>query len=146
MSKCYTWEYLLEVKPYDKAVDVLEAFFASYPGGDYTCERRETYRLQFRRGEWKKGMFGLADYLVPAALQKGRFERWPIVVYVLVRPGPEVFLVTIRYELHLPRSVPKLIPSVQASVDRYCRKELNDLAAYLAECTGMAEKPPIKGQ
>ncbi len=143
LYKVYTWEYRLEAKPYDKIVDVLEAFFASYPGGDYTCERRETYRLNFRRGEWKKGLFGLADYLVPAALQKGVFARWPLIVYVLVRPAPELFLVTVRYELHLPRSVPKLIDRVQATVDQYCRKELDDLAAYLAECTGSKELPRI---
>jgi hypothetical protein len=139
----YTWEYRLEVAPYDKIVDVLEAFFASYPGGDYTCERRETYRLQFRRGEWKKGLFGLADYLVPAALSKGRFERWPLVLYVLVRPGPQTFLVTVRYEVHLPRSVSKLIPEVQTTVNQYCRQELDDLASYLVECTGMKDRPQI---
>lgn len=139
----YTWEYRLEVAPYDKIVDVLEAFFASYPQGDYTCERRETYRLKFRRGEWKKGMFGLADYLVPASLPKSQFNRWPVVLYVLVRPGPDVFVVTARYEVHLPRSVPKLIADVQSSVNQYCRKELDDLAGYLVECTGMKEKAQI---
>ena len=36
MNKSYTWEYQIEVAPYDKLMEVLEAFFASYPGGDYT--------------------------------------------------------------------------------------------------------------
>ncbi len=142
----YTWEYRLQVAPYDKIVDVLEAFFASYPQGDYTCERRETYRLEFRRGEWKKGMFGLADYLVPANLPKGRFHRWPVLLYILVRPSPEAFLVTARFELHLPRSIPKLIAEVQTTVDQYCRQELDDLAAYLVECTGAQDKPRILDQ
>ncbi len=142
MNKAYTWEYRLEVKPYDKIVDVLEAFFASYPGGDYTCERRETYRLQFRRGEWKKSLFGLG-ILVPALLPKGQFNRWPVIVFVLVRPAPESFLVTVRYELHLPRSVPRLIPEVQESVNQYCLKEMEDLSTYLAECTGMGQKPAV---
>lgn len=145
-NKAYNWEYRLELKPYDKIVDVLEAFFASYPAGDYTCERRETYRLQFRRGEWKKGMLGLGNYFVPAALPKGQFNRWPVMVYVLVRPSPESFLVTVRYELFLPRSVPLLIPEVQASVNQHCLKELDDLAAYLAECTAMDQKPAVHEQ
>jgi hypothetical protein len=144
-SRAYIWEYRLEVKPYDKIVDVLEAFFASYPGGDYTCERRETYRLQFRRGEWKRSFFGLGS-LAPAGLPKGQFNRWPVVVYVLVRPSPEIFLATVRYELHLPRSVPRLIDEVQDSVNRHCLKELNDLADYLTECTGMAAKPRVVEQ
>lgn len=143
MQNVYTWEYRLEIKPYERIVDVLEAFFASYPGGDYTCERRETYRLRFRRGEWKKSWWGLGDHLVPASLPKGYFAGWPIVLYVLVRPGPQTFLVTCRYELHLPRSVPRLIDDVQASVDQHCRKELDDLAAYLVECTDMDRQPPI---
>ncbi|HOQ84393.1 MAG TPA: hypothetical protein PLQ89_01630 [Phycisphaerae bacterium] len=143
--RAYTWEYRVEVKPYDKIVDVLEAFFASYPAGDYTCERRETYRLQFRRGEWRKSLFGLGN-LVPAALPKGAFNRWPVIVYVLVRPSPETFLVTIRYEVHLPRSIPMLIPEVQDSVNQHCLKELDDLATYLAECTGMPHKPAVKTQ
>lgn len=142
MHKVYTWEYRLEVAPYDKIVDVLEAFFASYPAGDYTCERRETYRLQFRRGEWRKSWLGLGG-LVPAGLAKGQFNRWPLIVYVLVRPSPELFLVTVRYELHLPGAVPLLIPEVQASVNRHCMKELDDLAAYLAECTGMTARPRV---
>lgn len=142
MSKVYTWEYRLDAKPYDKIVDVLEAFFASYPGGDYTCERRETYRLQFRRGEWKRSWFGLGG-LAPAGLAKGQFNRWPLIVYVLVRPSPEVFLVTVRYELHLPGAVPLLIPDVQTSVDRHCRKELEDLSGYLAECAGAGQRPTV---
>ncbi|MBI4578445.1 MAG: hypothetical protein HY718_02010 [Planctomycetes bacterium] len=142
MRKVYTWEYRLEVTPYDKLVDVLEAFFASYPGGDYTCERRETYRLQFRRGEWKKGLLGLGD-LVPDRLAKGQFNRWPVLLQVLVRPSPATFLVTARYELHLPKSVPSLVAEVQASVNQHCRHELEDLAAYLAECIGTSEKPAV---
>ncbi len=145
MHRCYTWEYRLDVTPYDKIVDVLEAFFASYPGGDYTCERRETYRLQFRRGEWKKSLFGLG-ILVPHLLPKGQFNRWPIIVHVLVRPSPTTFLVTVRYELHLPKSVPTLIPEVQATVNQYCRRELDDLADYLAECMGTKEKPVVKDE
>lgn len=142
MRKVYTWEYRLEVKPYDKIVDVLEAFFASYPGGDYTCERRETYRLQFRRGDWRKSWMGLGG-LVPATLPKGQFNRWPVIVYVLVRPSPDLFLVTVRYELHLPGSVPLLIPEVQDSVNQHCLKELDDLASYLADCTRMPERPRV---
>jgi hypothetical protein len=142
MATCYTWEYRLECRPYDKLVDVLEAFFASYPGGDYTCERRETYRLQFRRGEWKRSLLGFGD-LVPDRLVKGQFNRWPLLVYVLVRPSPTRFLITARYELHVPKSLRTLVPEVQASVNQYCRRELEDLADYLAECAGMPERPLI---
>lgn len=142
MSKVYTWEYRIKVPPYERIVDVLEAFFASYPAGDYTCEKRETYRLRFRRGQWRRRLLGMGE-LVPDALAKGRFERWPIVLYVLVRPSPETFLITVRYELHLPKSVPTLISEVQSSVNEHCLKELRDLAAYLAECIQLDEAPAI---
>ncbi len=142
MDRCYTWEYRIEVPPYERLVDVLEAFFASYAGGDYTCEKRESYRLAFRRGAWKKSIFGIGG-LVPDALPKGQFNKWPVLVYALVRPSPANFLATIRYELHLPRAVPGLIPEVRASVDQYCRRELADLAAYLAECIKLPAPPPV---
>ena len=143
MQACYMWEYHLKCRPYDKIVDVLEAFFASYPAGDYTCERRETYRLRFRRGEWKKSLLGLGP-LRPRRLAKGQFNRWPLIVYVLVRPSPSRFLVTVRYELHVPGSMPELIPELQSSVSAHCRRELEDLSAYLAECMGTHDKPAIK--
>jgi hypothetical protein len=142
MNHCYTWEYHVTCPPYDKIVDVIEAFFASYPGGDYTCERRETYRLQFRRGEWKKSLFGMGE-LAPHRMPKGQFNRWPFIVYALVRPSPSTFLITVRYELYLPKSMPKLIPELQSTVNAYCRRELEDLAAYLAECMGTTQKPVI---
>lgn len=145
MSKhsCFTWEYRIATAPYERIVDVVEAFFASYPGGDYTCERRETYRLQFRRGMWKKSLFGMGD-LVPDQMPKGQFNRWPVMVSALVRPSPESFLLTVRYEVHLPRSIPTLIPEVQASVSQHCLKELGDLAVYLAECVGMPAPPEVQ--
>ena len=142
MHKSYTWEYRIEVLPYDKIVEVLEAFFASYPGGDYACEQRERYKLRFRRGQWRKSLMGLGE-LVPDRLVKGQFSRWPILVHVMVRPSPEVFTITVRYELYLPKSVPALIPTVQSSVDEHARQELTDLAAYLAECMGLDDQPTV---
>jgi len=141
--RSYTWEYQLQVPPYDKLLEVLEAFFASYPGGDYSCERRERFRLEFRRGAWKKSLFGVGP-LVPERLARGQFSRWPVIVRVLARPAPDSFTVTMRYELHLPKSVPSLVPEVQSSVDLYIRRELDDLARYLAECVGLDEPPTVK--
>jgi len=142
-AKCYTWEYRIELPPYDKIVEVLEAFFASYPGGDYTCEQRERYRLLFRRGLWRKSLLGLGE-LVPHRLVKGQLSQWPTIARVLVRPSPETFVITVRYELYLPKSVPALVSTVQSSVDQHLRKELADLAAYLAECIGLDEPPDIQ--
>lgn len=142
MAKRYLWEFRIQIPPYDKLMDVLEAFFASYPGGDYTCERRERYRLEFRRGLWKKSLLGLGQ-LVPDRLVKGRFSQWPTIVQVLARPSPGTYAITIRYEVHLPRSVPALATSVQRSVGQHARKELEDLAHYLADCAGLDEKPEV---
>ena len=142
MHRSYAWEYRIEIPPYDKVVDVLEAFFASYPQGDYTCERREQFRLEFRRGLWKKSYLGFGQ-LVPERLVKGQFNRWPILVRVLARPSPSVFTITVRYEVHLPKSVPSLTPEVQSSVNLYARKELDDLTAYLAECADLDKRPTV---
>ena len=142
MQASYTWEYRLELSPYDKIIEVLEAFFASYPNGDYACEARERYKLRFRRGLWRKSLLGLGE-LVPDRLVKGQFNQWPVIVRVLVRPSPETFLVTVRYELHLPRKVPALVEDVQTSVEQHVRQELADLAAYLAECIGIDTPPDI---
>ncbi len=145
MHKSYTWEYRLDTPPYDKIVEVLEAFFASYPGGDYTCELRERYKLRFRRGQWRKSLMGLGE-LVPDRLVKGQFNHWPIILSVLVRPSPETFIITVRYELYLPKSVPALIPAVQSSVDQHALQELAELAAYLAECMGLDNPPAVVAQ
>ena len=142
MHKSYIWNYRIDVPPYDKLLEVLEAFFSSYPGGDYTCEKRERFKLFFRRGLWKKSLFGLGE-MVPDRLVPGRFNSWPLVVRVLVRPAPSVFSIAIHYELHLPKSVPALIGEVQTSVDQHAQKELTDLTAYLAECIGLTEQPAV---
>lgn len=142
MSPNYTWTYRIDVPPYEKLVDVLEAFYASYPGGDYNCEHRDRYKLQFRRGKWRRSLMGLGQ-LMPDFLAKGRFNLWPIVVRVLLRPSPEVFTTTIFYDLYLPRDIRSLSDEVQLSVDQHVRKELADLCAYLAECIGMPEPPTV---
>ncbi len=140
MSKSYKWPYRIDVPPYDKIVAVLEAFFSAYPKGDYTCTTRERYKLEFRRGLWKRAYVVLGPY-VPDRLVPGRFEHWPVIVRVLVRPSPEKYAVHIEYQVHLPSNVPELKPEVQTSVDQHARVELEELAAYLAECVGM-ERPP----
>lgn len=142
MTKSYTWEYRIDVPPYDKLMEVLEAFFASYPGGDYSCERRERYRLQFRRGLWRKSWMGFGD-LVPDRLVKGQFNRWPVIVLVLARPSPELYTITVRYEVHLPKAMQSLPEKVQSSVNLYARQELDDLCAYLAQCAEWDEKPEV---
>lgn len=143
MNTCYTWEYQLEVPPYEKIIEVVEAFFASYPGGDYDCQQRQRYRLTFRRGCWRRSMLGLGDW-VPDRLVKGQFNQWPIIVGVLIRPSPQSFLLTIRYELYPPKKTPDLGPNLQASVDLHIRQELEDLADYLAECIELDASPAVK--
>ncbi len=139
-ASVYTWDYRLEIAPYDRIMSVLEAFYASYPGGDYTSEHREKYKQGFRRGAWKRAWWGLGDW-VPERLVKGEFALWPVRVRVLVRPSPKAYTIAVRYEVHLPGGVKSLSEEVQASVDEYVRKELGDLATYLGECT---EQPPPK--
>jgi len=139
----YTWEYRIAVPPYDRLIEVLEAFFSSYAGGDYTCELRERYRLEFRRGLWRRSLLGLGAQ-VPDRLIRGQFKRWPIMVRVLARPSPSAFMTTVRYEVHLPKAMPTLPADVQSSVDLHIRKELNDLTAYLAECIGLDEPPAFE--
>ena|SRR5687767_5127559 len=141
LYQCYTWNYQIEVPPYEKLMSVLEAFFASYPKGEYACEERETYKLSLRRGAWKR-MLGLGPF-VPARLVPGEFAQWPIVVRVLSRPSPEMFLITIRYELYLPRAIKTLDAKVQKSFDQHARLELADLTEYLAQCIGLSERPLI---
>lgn len=142
MSKVYHWEHHIETKPYDKLVEVLEAFFASYPKGDYSIELRERYKLRFRRGSWRKSYMGLGD-LVPDKLVKGEFQQWPIRVHVLARPSPESYSVTVRYELHLPKGMRGLAPELQSSVARHIDQELSELAQYLAECAGWDAAPEV---
>lgn len=140
--KSYTWSYRIEVPPYERLIALIEAFFASYPAGDYFCEERETYKRAFRRGQWRKSLLGLGPY-VPDRLVPGDFAQWPILVRALVRPSPQAFTATVRYEVHLPRGVSSLHPETQASVDQYARKELADLAAYLAECIPLENPPEV---
>jgi len=142
MNKSYIWNYRIDVPPYDKLLEVSEAFFCSYPGGDYNCEQRERYKLFFRRGMWKKSLLGMGNW-VPEQLVPGHFTAWPVLVRLLVRPSPKTFSITIHYEVHLPGSVPALSDEVQTSVDQHIQKELDDLAGYLVECIGLDRKPVI---
>ncbi len=145
MDKVYAWEYRIDMPPYDKVVAVVEAFFCSYPAGDYACEQREQYKLRFRRGQWKRTLLGLGRW-VPQGLAKGRFTEWPIIVHVFARPSPQSYRLVLRYELHVPRTLPELPPEVQSSVDQHIRGELDQLAAYLAECAGAASPPAVVPQ
>lgn len=145
MHKVYAWEYRIEMPPYDKVVEVVEAFFCSYPGGDYSCEHREPYKLRFRRGQWRRALLSLGRW-VPRGLVKGRFDQWPIVLNLLARPSPRSYRLVLRYELHLPGSMPELRPEVQSSVDQHIRHELEDLSAYLAECAGLPAPPAVAAQ
>jgi len=142
MGKTYTWEYRIDLSPYDKLVGVVEAFFCTYPAGDYTCEHREAYKLRFRRGAWRRSLLGLGRW-VPVALVKGQFNQWPLVVHALIRPSPQTYRVMVRYELSLPDSVRELQPEVQASVAQHVRQELEELSAYLAECAGQSSPPDV---
>jgi hypothetical protein len=142
-TKSYTWSYRIDVAPYDRIMSVLEAFFASYPKGDYQLEHKESYKLIFRRGMWKKSMFGLGD-LVPDRLIPGEFNQWPLIVRILARPSPEVYTITIDYQLYLPKDVPALKPEIQTSVDQHIHVELKELAEYLAQCIGMDQTPQIQ--
>jgi hypothetical protein len=144
LYQSYTWTYQLQVPPYEKLMAVLEAFFASYPRGDYACEVRDTYKLEFRRGQWKR-LLGFGP-LAPARLTPGEFEQWPILLRVLTRPSPEAFLITVRYELHLPRAIKALHPQVQASFSQHAMRELADLAEYLAQCIQMPDLPRIEAK
>lgn len=143
MTTSYTWNYEIAMPPYDKLVEVTEAFFASYPGGDYRCEVRDRYRLEFRRGLWRRSLMGFGQW-VPDRLVKGQFNQWPLLVRVLARPAPDVYSLTIRYELHLPRSVPSLGPNLQASVVLHVEHELSELAIYLARCAELPEPPEVR--
>jgi hypothetical protein len=142
LYQSYTWSYSLTVPPYERLLAVLEAFFASYPGGDYDVDERDRYKLTFRRGLWKKSLLGLGPR-VPERLVPGEFTQWPVIVRVLVRPAPEVFTITVRYEVHLPRAVKSLKPETQAAVHQYALKELGELAAYLAQCLPLAAPPEV---
>jgi hypothetical protein len=142
LYQSYTWSYSLAVPPYDRLLAVLEAFFASYPGGDYNVDERDKYKLAFRRGLWKRSLLGLGPQ-VPDRLVPREFAQWPVIVRVLVRPAPEVFTITIRYEVHLPRSVKTLKPETQAAVHLHAMQELADLAAYLAQCLPLATPPEV---
>jgi len=145
MNKSYIWNYRIDVPPYDKLLEVLEAFFSSYPGGDYACEKRERFKLLFRRGLWRKSLFVLGE-LVPDRLVPGQFSSWPLIVRVLVRPSPSIFSIAVHYQLYLPKSICELVQEVQTSVDQHAQKELTDLSAYLAECIGLPDRPAVISQ
>lgn len=141
LYQCYLWNYRIDVPPMERLLSLVDAFFSSYPQGEFTRESREEYKLSFRRGMWKR-LAGLGP-MVPARLVAGEFTQWPILVHVLARPSPERFQIAVRYELYLPRQVKSLVPEVQSSVHQHIRVELDDLSAYLAECGQLAERPAV---
>jgi hypothetical protein len=142
LYRSYIWSYRIEVPPYERLPAILEAFFASYPGGDYDVEERDRYKLSFRRGLWRKSLLGMGPR-VPDRLPTNQFSEWPLIVRLLVRPAPDLFTVTIRYEVYLPRPMTSLNPETQTAVDLHARKELADLVVYLAQCLQLEATPDV---
>ena len=87
------WSHRFRAPPIAAIHEAAEAFFCSYPEGEYTLRTRERFRLTFVRGAWQVGSGGR---LTPHP-QAPAAER-PILLRVLLQPRPDSLLITLKHE------------------------------------------------
>lgn len=108
--------------------EAAEAFFCSYPEGEYTLRARERFRLTFVRGAWQVGPGGR---LTPHP-QAPPADR-PVLLRVLLQPRPDSLLITLKHEV--PGGAAPAADARQRLTAHFAR-EASDFRAYLRRSFG----------
>ena len=114
-----------EAPPIPSIHAAAEAFFCSYPQGEYTLQQRERFRMTFRRGRWERRS---PTEIVPAAEAGDEPEDLPVILRVLIQPRPDSLLLTVKHEA-LPGAVAPRARKKELA--RRFRAEARDFQAYI---------------
>jgi len=104
-----------------------EAFFCSYPGGEYTLGDRERFRLTFHRGPWHDQGGG---QLVPVAYAGARPDELPLILRVVMQPRKDGLLITVRHEVIPPAALSR---ADRKALTRRFKREVAAFRSYLAD-------------
>jgi hypothetical protein len=113
--------------------EVTEAFFCSYPGGEYTLAGKERFRLTFRRGPPPREDDG---QIVLSLRGDGPPDEMPVVLRVLFQPRADALLITVKHEVHAGKSLGTPTRKRLAAI---FRREVRDFRTYLRENFGTPE-------
>ncbi len=113
--------------------EVTEAFFCSYPGGEYTLEGKERFRLTFRRGPPPREDDG---QIVLSLRGDDPTDQLPVVLRVLFQPRADALLITVKHEVRAAKSVGTATRKKLAAIFRH---EVRDFRTYLRENFGSPE-------
>jgi hypothetical protein len=112
--------------------DVAEAFFCSYPRGEYTLVQRERFRLTFRRGRPLAEDDG--QIVLSLRHEAEAPEDQPVVLRVLLQPQMDSLVVTMKHEVTPRRSLGAIARKRLAA---HFRREVRDFQAYLRKNFGV---------
>ena len=139
------WSDEVLAPPIDRIHDVVEAFFCSYPGGEYSLVGKERFRLILHRGGQAQEE---DDGRIVLSLRREMEnpEDMPVTLRVLFQPSAEALRVTLKHEV-LPRR--PLGRRARRKLARHIAREIGAFREYLYQSFGqpaaMAEgRRPVK--
>lgn len=93
----------------DNVHQAIIAFMRTSERGTWQVDQAtasDAFELNFRRGNWKKALFGLSDRLVPGSLRRGTDgavvpSTRAVTCRVLLRPTASAIKLRLEYQLHV---------------------------------------------
>ena len=130
------WTAQFSALPVERIHDVAEAFFCSYPMGEYTLDAKERFRAGFHRGQPP----GQDEQGVVLSLRPtdGGPDDVFVVLRVLLQPRPDSLLITMKHEVTPPRT---LSGRARKKLIARLHREVDDFDAYLTEHFGDVDMP-----
>ncbi|MGB2820664.1 MAG: hypothetical protein WBF17_06755 [Phycisphaerae bacterium] len=127
------WSEEFLAAPIPTIHEVTEAFFCSYPRGEYTLEGRERFRLTFRRGPPPRDDDGQVVLSLRGDERPGEL---PVALRVLFQPRADALLITAKHEVHAAKSLGAVTRKKLAAI---FRQEVRDYRTYLRDNFGTPE-------
>ena len=113
-----------------------EAFFCSYPRGEYVLESRERYRVVLRRGKWVRRADGTLAPARASQFRIGDYAVYPMVLRVLILPRANGASVTLKHEVVTPAP---LSPRSYEALSEMVKQEWAGFHAYSQQQPPVAE-------
>jgi len=127
------WSQEFLAAPIPTIHEVAEAFFCSYPRGEYTLAGKERFRLTFHRGPAPQEDDG---QIVLSLRGDPALEDLPVVLRVLFQPHADVLRITMKHQVHVGKS---LGATTRKRLSALFRREMGDFRTYLRENFGSPE-------
>lgn len=152
----FSADFTMTLPLVDNVHQAIIAFMRTSERGTWQVDNAkasDAFELNFRRGNWKKALFGLSDQLVPDSPRRyangmAVSSTRPVTCRVLLRPSVSTIKVRLEYKLHVASSEP-VAPALKAGFRANWldaeMDEIREMAAYLREVLGLNDVPAIAG-